>query len=524
MSEQDLNLEIDPPEDWLAFNGLNPATGEYLVSPLPVETLRDRLAGVELNDLVNQESLVVLESQAGEKLPLPPGTDPQALDQMGWALIFPAELRAEQVDAILEALSELVGLRRGQAGDRFRVYRGTGDRPGIEPGESAVNFLLRLGGQPGSPDLDILPYYLLLIAPPHQVSFQFQHELSLQRAVGRLWFENLEAYASYARGVVRSEATPTSIHRPRSSVFFSPSNPKDRPTALSAARLVDPLQTYLEKNLAGKGWQFEKVVPADATRSRLHSLLHTRPTPSLLFSASHGLGLPSNDPNQALLQGALVCQDWPGPLSGPIERSMVLAGEDLEPGADLTGLIAFFFACFSAGTPEWDEFAGARGAERGLLAPIPFLSNLPVRMLGQPGGAALAVIGHVERACGYSYYWNRKYSSAGIQQPNRPGNPANRVQPAGEPRTFQYALHELLLGSRVGYAFGHLTQRYAELATLLAAELAELRFNPQYDAEKIALHWIGAHDARGYAILGDPAVRLSLRAVGDLPTAKQSGD
>ena len=127
---------------------------------------------------------------------------------MGWALIFPAELRAEQVDAILEALAELLELRRGQAGDRFRVHRGTGDWPGVEPGESAENFLLRLGGQPGSPDLDILPYYLLLIAPPDRVPFQFQNELSLQRSVGRLWFEDLNGYAGYARGVVRSERMP----------------------------------------------------------------------------------------------------------------------------------------------------------------------------------------------------------------------------------------------------------------------------------------------------------------------------
>jgi hypothetical protein len=516
VSEPDAYLAGDLPEDWLAFNGLDPATGGYLVPPLAVETLRDRLAGVEIDELVRPGSLSGLESQAGEKLPLPPGTDPQALDQMGWALIFPAELRAEQVDAILEALAELVALRRSLAGDRFRVHRGIGDWPGIEPGESAEDFLLRLGGQPGSPDLDILPYYLLLVAPPDLVSFQFQHELSLQRAVGRLWFENMDAYASYARGVVFSESDSASIPQPRTSTFFSPANPKDRPTALSATRLVDPLQVYLEKNLAGKGWQIEKIAPAAATRSRLHSLLHTRPSPSLLFSASHGLGLPSNDPTQALLQGALVCQDWPGPLSGPIERGMVFAGEDLEPGADLTGLIAFFFACFSAGTPGWDEFAGARSSERSQLTAFPFLSNLPVRMLGQPGGAALAVIGHVERACGYSYYWK------GIQQPNRAENLANRVQIAGEPRTFQYAMHELMLGSRLGYAFGHLTQRYAELATLLAADLAELKFNPQYDAEKTAVHWIGAHDARGYAILGDPAVRLSLRVVGDLPTAKQS--
>jgi hypothetical protein len=168
---------------------------------------------------------------------------------------------------------------------------------------------------------------------------------------------------------------------------------------------------------------------------------------------------------------------------------MTFAGEDLLANADLSGLVAFLFACFSAGTPELDEFAGARSQERSRLARQAFLSDLPTRMLSLENGAAQAVVGHVERAWGYSFNWK------GSSQ-------------ASDPRTFQYTLHEMMLGRRLGYALEHLNQRYVELASLLAYDLTEVKFNPQYDANRLALHWIGAHDARGYAVLGDPAVRL----------------
>ena len=49
-------------------------------------------------------------------------------------------------------------------------------------------------------------------------------------------------------------------------------------------------------------------------------------------------------------------------------------------------MIAFHFACYSAGTPRWDTFAPRDDRE---ISPAPFLANLPLGLLRQ-GRAGVA--------------------------------------------------------------------------------------------------------------------------------------
>ena len=475
----------------LVFNGLDATTGDYLIKPMTPEELRDRVAGVKREDVWTEGALDALEKKAGAEFPLPPGTSPSNLEQMGWGVIFPALAEAQQVDDILEAMGALISHRKTQAQGRFRIYRGAEEKSGgYRPGDSGDTFVTRLGGQPGSPDFDVLPYYLLIVADPQSIPFSFQYDLDVQYGVGRIYFETLDEFACYARSVVRCEADPR-IDLPRQATFFGVANENDPATNLSATKLVTPLYDYTRANLAGEGWEATRVEPTNATKTQLTELLGGNRTPALLFTATHGLGWPYGHEGQYRFQGALVCQDWPGPIGhrGQFARDWYFGGEDIAGDANLLGTILFSFACFGAGTPYWDDYAVASKSDRRALAHRAFLSDLPRKLLAQPRGGALAMIGHVERAWSYSFDWMDAAAEA-------------------EPRTFQYVLHELMLGSTVGYAMDHMNVRYAELAGLLAYDLAELKFNPGYDARRTTLHWIGTHDARGFAVIGDPAVKL----------------
>ena len=106
-------------------------------------------------------------------------------------------------------------------------------------------------------------------------------------------------------------------------------------------------------------WSVETLLKDQTTKARLSELLGGADTPSLFFTASHGMGFPKGDPRQLPHQGALLCQDWPGPLQshGPISDACSFSADDLGQDASLHGLVSFHFACYGAGTPQRDDFA-----------------------------------------------------------------------------------------------------------------------------------------------------------------------
>jgi hypothetical protein len=212
----------------------------------------------------------------------------------------------------------------------------------------------------------------------------------------------------------------------------------------------------------------------------------------------------SGDARQRSDQGALLCQDWPGAQEWrkPIPPEFYFAASDVPDGADLRGLIAIHHACYGAGTPRLDDYPYARALRQkgGLaanavttrppIADAPFVARLPQRLLGHERGA-LAVIGHVERAWGCSFYlWQGARSQT---------------------QTYQSVVDVLLDGKPVGAATEFLNSRFAAVSVGLNKLLEDIRYGRKIDepfARKLAEEWTAFNDAGAYVVVGDPAVRI----------------
>ena len=469
----------DTADEILYFNGVNGATGDYGLPPMNGDELKAFIQGEAEPENLN-ELKFRYDQMSQEHFGVKEGIDPKKLDESGWGIIF-----AHDADpAIKEALSELIDWRREQAGDHFRLYEGG---EGYRPGENKSKFLARHGAGPGPADPDKVPYYLLIVGSPEAIDYRFQYQLDVQYAVGRLHFNTVEEYANYARSVVTVEKQ--GIQLPRTVGFFGVSNKDDKATRLGVDQLLVPLADHLAERKPD--WQINRSIKDEATKARLAEMLGGEDTPALLFTESHGMEFPLDDPRQIPHQGALLCQDWPGPRKwrgkGPIPQDFYFAGDDIGDDANLLGLVAFHFACYGAGTPLNDEFSKQAFKERQAIAPHAFIAGLPNRMLSHPRGGALAAIGHVERAWGYSFLW--------------PG--------AGRQTTvFESTMERLLDGHPVGSAIEYFNERYAELASDLSSELEEIEYGKKVDPYELAGMWTSNNDARSYVILGDPAVRL----------------
>jgi hypothetical protein len=477
------------------FLGLDGSTGGYLVAPQPEElaslALADQLPGPHLADVRarlqrKRPSLGVVDAVE----------DVTDLSQTGWGVVFASHLQQEARDS----LRELLALRREQASgqnpNHFREYA-------YYPGETKQSFLSRLHVAPsGAVDPAEMPYYLLLVGSPEDIPFSFQFQLDVQYAVGRIYFDSAQEYAAYAASVVAAERVPAE----RRATFFAVQNEDDIPTRLSATKLVSPLAERIAATQAKESrWTVETIKGGDAMKARLAQLLGGGSSPQLLFTASHGIGFPPDHPRQRADQGALVCQNWPGPKrwGREIPRDFYFSADDIG-SQGCPGLIAVAFACFGAGTPKLEDYAEtarspvvARFGQRlsRTLAREAFVARLPQRLLTHPRGGALAFVGHVERAHGSSFLWDAT-----------DGTSRSNIRP------FDALVSRLMRGMPVGAALEPLNERYAELCADLAHQREEIEQSARApDLGLLAGLWMASNDARGYVIFGDPAARLNVQ-------------
>jgi hypothetical protein len=467
----------------LYFNGINGASGDYELPPMTSHQLAQVIKGEEIDEGFLNELKQRRQAHWGVK----EGVDPTKVESSGWGIIM-----AHNADpAIKEAFSELLNHRRKQAGEKYREYLGP---DGYRPEETKNKWLARHGMGPGPADPDKIPYYLLIVGDPEAIPYRFQNQLDVQYAVGRIHFDTLDEYAAYARSVVQAETSGLTLAK--QATFFGVRTPDDQATMLSADHMIKPLSTKVGTQ---SGWQINTLLETQATKANLAGLINSGQTPALLYTASHGMGFPNGDPRQLPHQGALLCQDWPGPgkWKKPIPTDFYFSADDVSSDARLLGSMAFFFACYGAGTPHWDEFAQQASKQRAEIAPRAFLAQLPRRLLSHPKGGMLAVVGHVERAWGYSFMWDR----------------------AGEQlTTFESALLSLLADKPIGHALEYFNDRYAEISSDLTVMIEDLNFGGKVDEVALAGMWTANNDARAYVIIGDPAVRLP---VSDGPAVAQ---
>lgn len=479
------------------FNGINGATGAPLIAPMSAKELIEWIkAGDQHETKAVKDELRTIRETKAAKLGLIEGVEALDLKQARWGVVYAPGISQN----VKDALHPLVAARDGVV----LTYNPEGNAKG----ETSQQFRKRFGQSPGRTDPQKLPYYLLIVGSPSQIPFKFQYGLDAEHAVGRLYFDDEANYAAYVQSLLNHEGLTSNLPRTRRVAVFSPANPGDEASGLSAAELAEPLSKAIDnKSLpladgTSVEYRTEHVSGAGATKEALLKLLtRVNNQPALIFTASHGLGFPRGDPRQIEEQGALVCQDWPGPAQWPlaqaIPESMFFAGKHLPANARLDGLIFFSFACYSAGTPQIEDFAYLKQQKPEELAPQPFVSQLAQRLLAQ---GAMAFIGHVEKTWDYSFVWQ------GVGR---------------DIATFQSTIEAILKGKPVGHALEYFNDRYLALARELTESeeeglLAQYNLGEPIDPVELVSLWTAHNDARAYVVYGDPFVRVnpSLLAAG----------
>jgi hypothetical protein len=467
------------------WSGLNGATGAPLLPPMTAEEIlpwirdADQQEKKSIKDrLRSWWELRIEAKKKGVLGRIIPGVDPGKPEQAGWGIVHAPGTKPE----VREALAPLVVQRNGK------------ELP-FQAGDSPESFLARQKQSILAPvNPAKVPHYLLLIGSPEEIPFPFQYGLDEAYAVGRLWFDDPAAYDLYVQRLLDSEKAAGATTE-RRAAFFAPRHPGDEPTANLSLELAKPLADGLDgKPLAtGVSYQAERLLDETATRAALLDLLNrTKHRPALIFAAAHGLGFPKDSPRQRAEQGALVCQDWPGPKAWPKDQPIpeeLCFGGGQVPDAALDGLIFFAFACYSAGTPRLEDFAHLKKQQPQELSSQPFAARLPQSLLAR---GALAFLGHVERAWDYSYL----------------GLDGGR-----EIDTFQATLGSILAGEPVGHAFTYLNDRYLALSSQVTASeenslLHKLKLKEPVDLDELTHLWMAHNDARAYLLFGDPAARL----------------
>ena len=452
--------------------------------PRPALTADDLLRHAE--GVSSDSGVVVARAQEGKVLGFAGNVDdPKDLRQTGWAVLFASDADP----GIRQQLEPLLELRKRQVQDErlFKIFEGP---EGVFPSQSADNWARqrKVSLSAAVDPRKGVPYYLLIVGSPQQISFEFQAKLKLQWAVGRLHFDEIEDYGRYAQAIVDYEATDFRPAQRRSVAVWVTEHDGDAATTMlydavygDFSRGDDPLGDRRQFN---RNW----FGAEEATKPQLAEILRGNAPggpPALLFTGSHGAEWPMDDPvAQRQMQGALVTQEFH--RGTPLGSSNVFAAGDVPADAQVHGMMAFMFACYSGGCPPEDNYFFNKDGSSIPVAPEALIARLPQKLLSR---GALAIIAHIDQAFSYIFQ-------------NLEGTP--QVQSIRTP------LELLMKGERVGLAADSLSHQWSTIEAQVGLALGRRR-EPGFDPESFATLYIARDDARNYIVLGDPAAYLRVK-------------
>jgi len=401
------------------------------------------------------------------------------LKMVRWGIIwYPNDSKVTPAEKLhRQYLQKLIDLRQTQMGYNLPQLL-------FESGWTAPDFLQQNGVSTGDMQTAAVPYYLLIVASPERIPWDFQQQLDGEYAVGRLWFDDPLDCQRYVEHLLAYEAGAPA--KARETLVVGTRHNGDPITQSSAPELVQPLYDWLKADPDGRGYQASLLLgdewEQEALRYKVLDRLKgtAQPAPALLFTATHGL----NEPDDPATCGALVMQDWPGEPH-PLKLSYCLAGEAALASLPLEGMLAFCFACYSAGVPHLQDWVHPATGKAKVLAPVPYVSRLPQKLLAQ---GLLGFIGHVSKA------WDFSYLGATLASPHI--------------GSFKETLAQLMDGLPVGHALDALNLRTLSLSGVVADMLE----HPEkyQDEQQVINTWMARNDCRGHVLLGDPfaAIRV----------------
>jgi len=430
---------------------------------------------------------------------LPHYLEPGLLSDARWGAILPTQFGATPLEAEhLKALEKLEARRQEQMGfsTPYRWEYPVGKWKDADWVDYQA-FLNQHGLVAGLVNPEIFPYYVLVVGPPEKIPWLFQQYLAGDYAVGRLWFDEPGDVTRYVEALMDYEQESAPPPAAKRALFTAVRHAGDPATENSAAHLTLPLYQYLSDPARAKGFASRLLLGNEpgraATKANFLASLAARgeKPPALIFTSSHGYEISDfqarDQEEQELLQGAMVFQDYPGPLHA-LDPSQVLAGAEIEalelPAA---GSFAFSYACFSAGTPrkaDW-EFPGLLRPGK-TIAARDFVARSAQKYLAR---GMLGFIGHVSRTHRFAY-----------QSPDLTGE---------HNQLYKGLLADLVSGWPAGYAAQMLTEQWSKLTTSLHKQKESGAAK-----ETIVNTYLARNDYRGFVLLGDPFARLNTTKMG----------